>query len=188
MPLFALIFLLSIGGAIVAIAYPAYSDWLLLAVPCALASAVLLITNLSNALRRKENWAIIDGSNVMFWNEGVPKIGTVREVIAELTEEGLTPAVIFDANAGYKISGRFMQDKEFAKLLRLPRTRVLVASKGTPADPLILQSAKDNEASIITNDRFRDWAEDFAEVLTAKKLIRGGYRNGSLWLSFEQPD
>jgi hypothetical protein len=34
----------------------------------------------------------------------------------------------------------------------------------------------------VTNDRFRDWAEDFPDVAATAALIRGGYREGRLWL------
>lgn len=119
----------------------------------------------------------------MHWNGGTPNIDTVAEVISTLSQAGLTPGVVFDANAGYKLTGHYMKDAALASRLGLPKNRVLVAPKGTPADPLVLQAAKDFGAAIVTNDRFRDWAEDYSDVLTTNKPIRGGYRDGALWLS-----
>ena len=34
----------------------------------------------------------------------------------------------------------------------------------------------------VTNDRFRDWADVHPEVREPGHLIRGGYRDGVLWL------
>ena len=59
----------------------------------------------------------------------------------------------------------------------------MVVSKGTPADPTILAAARDLGAQIVTNDRFRDWAEAHPEVTEAGHLVRGGYPSGKLWLS-----
>ena len=113
----------------------------------------------------------------------MPDITTVRDVVEALTTAGLTPGVVFDANVGYKISDRYMKDKTLATMLGLPVDRVMVAPKGTPADPLVLQVARDLGATIVTNDRFRDWADEYSDVLQARDLVQGGYRKGALWLS-----
>lgn len=94
----------------------------------------------------------------------------------------MTPGVIFDANAGYKINDRYLDDGAFASLLGLPDANVLVVPKGTPADRYILEAARSMGARIVTNDRFRDWEDSFPEVRQADLLIRGGFREGRLWL------
>jgi hypothetical protein len=90
--------------------------------------------------------------------------------------------VVFDANAGHKLTGRYKHDHALGKLLGLPEARVMVVDKGTPADPTILAAARDLGARVVTNDRYRDWAETHPEVASAGHLIRGGYRDGHLWL------
>jgi hypothetical protein len=72
--------------------------------------------------------------------------------------------------------GRYRHHGDFARLLGLPETHVMVVPKGTPADPMILQAARDLGARIVTNDRFRDWVDDFPEIATPGHLISGGYR------------
>ncbi len=177
------IFSLSSCGVIAAALKSGLSDWLLLAVPCAIASALLLFKSWWQGAKVASNWVVIDGSNVLHWNDGIPKIETVREVVSALAKAGLTPGVVFDANAGYKISGRYMHDAALGSLLGLSKDRVMVAPKGVPADPVILQLARDYGAMVVTNDRFRDWADDYADVLKSKEPVRGGYKNGELWLS-----
>ncbi|WP_171128816.1 hypothetical protein [Ruegeria sp. HKCCA6707] len=183
MRVFLIVFLLSFSATAIAIVIPSFSVWLLLSVPCAISSALLLARKW---LRRPKNWAVIDGSNVMHWKDGEPSLDTVRDVVDALKQAGLTPGVVFDANVGYKVSDRYMRDTAPALHLGLPKNRVMVAPKGVPADPYVLQVAKDYDATIVTNDRFRDWAEDYADVMNAKDPVRGGYKNGKLWLSLDR--
>ena len=136
--------------------------------------------------RPAPRWVVIDGSNVMHWKDGTPQIETLQEVVARLTELGFAPGVVFDANAGYKISGRYQHDWALGKELGLPEDRVMVVPKGTRADPWILAAARDLGARIVTNDRYRDWAEAHPEVSEPGHLIRGGYRDGALWLEVER--
>ncbi|MEX3014179.1 NYN domain-containing protein [Gymnodinialimonas hymeniacidonis] len=142
----------------------------------------LLLVLLLRRRRPRGRPVVIDGSNVMHWNGEVASLTTVKEVIARLQAEGYAPGIIFDANAGYKLADHYLDDRHFAKLLNLPTDRVLVVPKGQPADPTILAAARDMGGQVVTNDRFRDWAEQFPEVRETGHLMRGGYRDGVLWL------
>ncbi|WP_254446595.1 hypothetical protein [Ruegeria sp. HKCCD8929] len=144
---------------------------------------ILLVKAWRIRIRVSGNWVIVDGSNVMHWKEGTPDIGTLHEVLSALVDAGLKPSVVFDANAGYKLADRHMNDRVLARALGLPVSRIMVAPKGTPADPLILRAARESGAQIVTNDRFRDWAEDYSDVLKSRAPVQGGYRQGKLWLS-----
>jgi hypothetical protein len=62
---------------------------------------------------------------------------------------------------------------------------VMVVAKGVQADGFILQSARDLQARIVSNDRFRDWQDTFPEVASAGYLVQGGYREGRLWLDLD---
>jgi len=129
-----------------------------------------------------EQWVLVDGSNVMHWQDGAPQLATVKRVVERLIALGYVPGVVFDANAGWKLHGRYQHDGEFARLLGLEKRQVLVVEKGTPADPFLLQTAREFGARIVTNDRFRDWAVAHPEVETQGFLIRGGMRDGKVWL------
>lgn len=127
-------------------------------------------------------WILVDGSNVMHWQDNMPNLAPVLRVLERLKALGYEPGVVFDANAGWKLFGRYMDDEDLAQALVLPRDQVFVVPKGTPADPYLLATARDHGARIVTNDRYRDWAETHPEVLRPGALIRGGMRDGSLWL------
>lgn len=180
--------LISLAGTLVAFAVPGWSDLLLLAGPSAVASLLLWLL----AWRRRPvagaRWILIDGSNVMYWNANTPQIDTLRAVIVLLSARGFIPCVVFDANAGYLLVGKYQHDQAFGAALGLPADRVMVVPRGEPADPALLAMARSLGAPIVTNDRYRDWAEAHPEVLTPGHLIRGGYRAGRLWLDLESLD
>jgi hypothetical protein len=134
------------------------------------------------------NPILVDGSNVMHWKDERPEILPVQSVIRELKRRGFTPGVVFDANAGYKLAGRYINELEFATLLDLPESQIFVVPKGAQADPYLLDAARSFEARIVTRDRFRDWAEAHPEVRKQGFLIRGGYRDsGEFWLEEAAP-
>lgn len=185
----------SIGGVLTTFIMPEMADFILLAGPCAIASLLLVLHRLwtGRSPRKRAGPAddaprvVVDGSNVMHWNAGVARLETLRDVLAHLDAAGVVPGVVFDANAGYRIAGKYMHDDGFAKRLGLPQSRVMVVPGGTPADPLILTVARDLGARVVSNDRFRDWAAQFPEVVRQDQLITGGYRHGRLWLDLPQP-
>ncbi|MCU0826213.1 MAG: hypothetical protein MUE52_02125 [Tabrizicola sp.] len=127
-------------------------------------------------------WILIDGSNVMHWRDNQPSLAPLQGVVAQLSILGYAPGVVFDANAGWKLFGRYMRGDELAQLLSLPRSQVFVVPKGEQADPYLLEVARDHKAKIVTNDRYRDWAEAYPEVLQPGLLVRGGWQDGAIAL------
>lgn len=123
----------------------------------------------------------------MYWKTQTPDLAPVRDVVNTLTARGLSPSVIFDANAGHLLYGKYWHGPDFAAALNLPDSHVRVVDKGEPADPLILQTARDLRARIVTNDRYRDWLKTYPEAAKRGHLIRGGYRKGPLWLDLPKP-
>lgn len=182
---------LSLAGVAAALLIPGYSDLLLLAGPIGLAAILILLRGRRAPAQEGPHviidgqegpHVIIDGSNVLHWQDNTPSLEIVKQVIESVKAQGLTPGVIFDANAGYKIGNRYRDEGAFARLLGLPEDRVLVVPKGTPADAYILAAARDLQARVVTNDRYRDWAETYPEVAEPGFLIRGGVRDGAVWV------
>jgi hypothetical protein len=175
------------------IAASGLADWSGLILLAGLAALAGLLRLLRAALRRPEpadrpslGLMIVDGSNVMYWKDETPRIETVREVVRHLADLGYTPGVVFDANAGYLLSGRYRHHRHMGRMLGIRADRVMVVPKGTPADPYILNAARRLGARIVTNDRYRDWAEDHPEIRHRRHLVRGGYRSGRLWLDLKE--
>ncbi|MEN8891861.1 NYN domain-containing protein [Planktotalea arctica] len=131
-------------------------------------------------------WVIVDGSNVMHWINNEPNIKPLLDVLERLEHHGYTAGVMFDASAGHQLQGRYGHDGTFRQLLGLPLDRIMVVPTGTVADQYILKAARDFRAKIVTNDRYRDWADDFPEVNERDFLITGWYRDGALFTSLGQ--
>jgi hypothetical protein len=183
--------LLSLGGVAAAFVLPGMADLVLIAGPALVASLFLLVR--AGFARRPStedtpsNAIVVDGSNVMYWADDTPKIEPVREVVRHLIDKGFAPGVVFDANAGYLVAGRYLHDHDFARLLGLPAKHVMVVDKGTPADATILAASRDMEARVVTNDRYRDWADEHPHLRQRGVLVRGGFRDGRLWLELDAP-
>lgn len=186
----SLLFLVSLAGILAALTLQGMSDLLLVAVPSFLASLILLarayLRNRKPARKRSKNLIVIDGSNAMHWKDNTPQIATLRDIVRHLSQLGFTPGIIFDANAGYALTGKYQHNAAMGELLDLPEDRVIVVDKGTPADPTILAAAKFLGARIVTNDRYKEWVAAHPELSDPGYLIRGGYRDGKLWLDVDQ--
>lgn len=135
--------------------------------------------------KRPPKLIVVDGSNVMYWKDNTPHLATLLEVLRALEARGYSPGVVFDANAGYILAGRYLHHNAFSRLLHVPEERVMVAHKGEPADKTVLAAARDFGVRVVSNDRFRDWAAEFPEVANPSHFLRGNYRDGVLWLQPE---
>ncbi len=188
----AILVLASLVGVAASVSRPDLGDFILLAGPCAVASIILLFRESKvRLLGRGDQPArvvVVDGSNVMYWRDGTPRIEPVQEVVRHLVASGFTIGVMFDANAGHLFAGAYRDDKAISKLLGLPQKDVMVVPSGRPADPYILDAARERGGVIISNDRFRDWAADYPEVQNPGHLIKGEYRQGGLWFDFANDD
>jgi len=118
----------------------------------------------------------------MHWEDNTPHIEPVRRVVAALKAQGLDPGVVFDANVGWRLFGRYLGEVELGQILDLPPDQILVVPKGSPSDPWLLTTARDYTARIVTNDRFRGWAAEHPEVARPGFLVRGSLTGNGVWL------
>lgn len=194
-----LVLLIAALSALVAtLSLPGLADYVVLVAPVVLAAGILVLRatvrrqGQGRAFARgdgKPRWILVDGSNVLYWKDATPHLDTLREVIAHLIERGYTPGVVFDANVGYLVSGSYQHDGALGRLLGLPTDRIMVVPKGSTADATLLVAARDLGARIVSNDRYRDWAQAHPEVLEPGYLIKGAYRDSGLWLDLDdRPD
>ena len=121
---------------------------------------------------------LVDGSNVMHWNRD-PSAQVLARVVQRLQDAGERPHVWFDANAGYKLAGRYLGPAALGEMIGLPATRVSVADSGTPADPLLLAHATRSRLRVVSNDQFRDWRVQFPHTARKGALVRGRWQDGT---------
>lgn len=148
----------------------------------ALLLAALLFAGILGLFRRREPLVVFDGSNIMYWNNEMPDLRTVRSAVEVARAKGYAPIVWFDANVGYLVSNGYLGPVRLARVLGLPAKHVMVSPSGTPADPLILRMAQRRKALIVTNDRYRDWQEAFPILRQGNVLVRGYWARGRVQL------
>jgi hypothetical protein len=109
--------------------------------------------------RAESKVAIIDGSNVAHSTEGDhARLENIRLVSAKLVEEGYEPVVVVDAALRHQIDEKpaFEQMVEDGTIRQAPA--------GTDADYFILSFARELDAVVVSNDRFKDRLEAFPEA------------------------
>ncbi|MBL4917606.1 NYN domain-containing protein [Szabonella alba] len=183
-----------LAGLFATMILPGLQDYALIAASALSAALWLLVTDFRRrpARNRREHRTrppvVVDGSNVLHWRDGTPQLDSLKTVLRELELSGYQPGVVFDANAGYQIAGRYLHDGALGRKLGLPKDRVMVVDKGMPADPVILRAARDMNAIIVTNDRYRDWAADWPEVRQPERFIRGRFSEDGKALHLHLPE
>jgi Zc3h12a-like Ribonuclease NYN domain len=114
-----------------------------------------------NPQRREEqpDTAIVDGSNVAHSSEGArARLRNIELIVEKLEEEGMEPIVVADAALRHQID----EPEKYEAMIEAGRIRQ--APAGTDADYFILAFARELDASVVSNDRFRDRAESFPEA------------------------
>ena len=103
--------------------------------------------------------AIIDGSNVAHATEGdSARLENILLVREKLLEEGLKPLVVVDAALRHQIDN----SRDFERLVEAGD--ISQAPAGTDADYFILSFARELDALVVSNDRFRDRQKAFPEA------------------------
>ena len=109
--------------------------------------------------------ALVDGSNVAHSSEGDEvRLGNIALVVTKLMEEGYEPIVVADAALRHQID-----DKEGYER-RVEEGQIKQAPAGTDADYFILSFARELDANIVSNDRFRDRLKAFPDA--QERIIR----------------
>jgi hypothetical protein len=108
---------------------------------------------------------IVDGSNVAHASEGErAQVANLLAVRDKLSEDGLEPIIVADAALRHQID----DPERYEQLVEAGQVRQ--APAGTDADYFILSFARELNASIVSNDRFRDRMKEFPEA--RRRVIR----------------
>lgn len=112
-----------------------------------------------------ERVAIVDGSNVAHSTEGDhARLENIELVMARLVEEGYRPIVVADAALRHQI------DNPSAYEQLVEDGTIRQAPAGTDADYFILSFARELDANVVSNDRFKDRVRAFPEA--RERVIR----------------
>jgi len=115
--------------------------------------------------RPQSERVIVDASNVAHSTEkNSARLANVQLVRDRLTEDGLTPILVADAALRHQID-----DPDGYEAL-VKAGEIQQAPAGTDADYFILTFARELDASVLSNDRFKDRIAHFPEV--RNRIIR----------------
>ena len=102
---------------------------------------------------------LVDGSNVAHSTEGEkPLVANLLAVRDKLKEEGFDPIIMADAALRHQID----DPRVFEDMIESGSVRQ--APAGTDADYFILSFARELDADIVSNDRFKDRVKQFPEA------------------------
>ena len=108
---------------------------------------------------------LVDGSNVAHSTEGEKaRLSNITAVCDKLREEGYEPLVLVDAALRHQVDDRAAYER------MVESGEIRQAPAGTDADYFILAFARELDASIVSNDRYRDRQKAFPDA--AKRLIK----------------
>lgn len=93
---------------------------------------------------------LIDGSNVLYWRSGQADLNALGLIIAELAARRFVPVVYFDHSIVRYETGAALEK-------RCEPAQIMVAPRGTPADPLLLAACNSGCIQIVSCDRYRAW-------------------------------
>jgi len=93
-----------------------------------------------------------------------PRVANLLAVRAKLCEEGSEPIIVADASLRHQVDDQQQYERMVDEGL------VRQAPAGTDADYFILSFARELDACVVSNDRFRDRIKQFPEV--QERLIR----------------
>jgi len=126
------------------------------------------VTALSSGAERADgesNIVLVDGSNVAHSTEGErPQLANIIAVRRKLADEGREPIVVVDASLRHQIDDRAGYEQLVDDGI------VRQAPAGTDADYFLLSFARELDARIVSNDRFRDRIKQFPESID--RLVR----------------
>lgn len=123
---------------------------------------------------RKKPKLIIDGSNVAMSTKS--SRGSINYLIQALDWSrkcGFKPLIIIDKSLFSYIDNR-------EKLKELVKKGMVKVAEGVEADMLILKQAEEENAFILTNDRFREYQEKFSWLQSGERLIRFSFKGEKL--------
>jgi hypothetical protein len=108
---------------------------------------------------------LVDGSNVAHSTEGEKaQLANIVAMSDKMREEGFEPVVVVDAALRHQID----DPAGYERLVESGAVRQ--APAGTDADYFLLSFARELDARIVSNDRFRDRLNAFPDA--AERLIR----------------
>ena len=117
-------------------------------------------------LKPSQRTIIVDGNNVAFYlsPDKIPRVGNLSRAYQSLLNAGYKPIIIVSAALKHRID----KPEHLQQLISLGQ--IVEAPRGRDDDLEIIQTARDKNANIVSNDRFLNWIVRFPWL--SARLIR----------------
>ncbi len=117
-------------------------------------------------LKPSQRAIIVDGNNIAFYlsPDNIPKVGNLVRAHQSLLNAGYKPLTIVSAALKHRID----KPEHLRHLISLGQ--IIEAPRGRDDDLEIIQTAREKNAHIVSNDRFLNWLDRFPWV--SARLIR----------------
>jgi hypothetical protein len=128
-------------------------------------------------LRVTPESVVVDGSNVMYWDDQQPTAGAVQKVLDALRVAGKDPILCFDANVGYRLAQQPLDRSELALLFGVSPSQLVLCPSRTDGDATILRIATTHNLPVVSNDGYRDYPDLVGKVrLMPGSIVKGQAR------------
>ncbi len=123
---------------------------------------------------------VIDGTNVCWWG-GSCSLDKVLAIAIELMRKGNDFYCIFDASTPYKLESEY-DKKILNELIRNYKEYFMIVTGSTKADYPILTYADKYNLNIVSNDKYKEYADEFPWLNTthSDRLVKGNLLDGEL--------
>ncbi len=111
---------------------------------------------------------VLDGLNLIFSQRNTPRFSNFLTVLLEVARVARNGCSYFDASTWHylKDAGRFADIQAYLYLLRTYPRYFVEVEAGTQADSTILAVAQRRSALVVSNDKFRDYRDEYPWVET----------------------
>jgi len=116
---------------------------------------------------------IIDGNNILLSHHSVEKPAVLKAVIAGIQSSGRPLHLYMDANGPYLIfgNGQRRSNAEVAAYLNIGLAQLSFSPRGEKADPYILEKAKADQGTILSNDHYSEYESEFPWIRHPNRKI-----------------
>lgn len=117
-------------------------------------------------LKSSQRSIIVDGNNIAFYlsPDKIPRVGNLVRAHESLLNAGYKPLIIVSAALKHRID----KPEHLQQLISLGQ--IVEAPRGRDDDLEIIQTAREKNAHIVSNDRFLNWLDRFPWI--SERLIR----------------
>jgi|GEM_PF-56270 len=117
---------------------------------------------------------VIDASNVAYWEDAKPKLGSVLAILDKLDDLGISYLCVVGPRLRHVIDDRVGLEK------LLKRSNVVQSPAKKDADIFVIDYATKYDAKIVSNDQYNEYCKDHPILLEKGRIVEGLIFDGKI--------